>query len=137
MHYAPAGSIVEKCRRHSPRDIAKPVSCMTSKTSDSDRLAAMEQPRKEFLRYLELFEAAFDELHGAVMKQVHTPRAHIRPHHDYPVMSLLHSGFPSFDEAGFYRESTPRDYVGMVQPRSLGALLAGDVFPKSPFENAF
>ena len=64
---------------------------MTSKTSDSDRLAAMEQPRKEFLRYLELFETAFDELHGAVMKQVHTPRAHIRPHHDYPVMSLLHT----------------------------------------------
>jgi hypothetical protein len=104
---------------------ANPVSCMASKTSDSERLAATEKRQEELLRYLELFAGAFDELHGAIMKQVNTPGRYIGPHRDYPVMSLPDGGFPSFHEAGSYRDSSPRDYVGMLRPRGLAGLLGG------------
>lgn len=86
---------------------------------------ASEKRREEILRYLELFAAAFDELHGAVIKQVNTPGHYLGPHHDYPVMSWLSSGFPSFNEAGFYKDGSPRDYVGVFRPRGLAGLLAG------------
>lgn len=96
---------------------------MTSGTPDAERLAALKKRRDEFIRYLSLFEAAFDELHDAVVTQVNTPGQYISPHHDYPVRSLLDSGFPSFHESGFYRDDTPRDYVGTMRPRGLVGLL--------------
>ena len=99
---------------------------MASKTSDSEHLAAAKKWREELLRYLELFAGAFDELHTAVIKQVNAPGQHIRPHHDYPVMSLLDSGFPSFHESGFYQDSAPRDYVSMLRPRGLLGIFLGD-----------
>src|SRR6267142_4810768 len=97
-----------------------PVSQMPSTTS-----AATEKRREELLCYLELFAAAFDELHGAVIKQANAPGQYIGPHHDYPTMSKLDSGFPIFHEEGFYRDKSPRDYVGMLRPRTLGGLLGG------------
>jgi hypothetical protein len=97
---------------------------MASKNSDAERLAATEKRQKEFLRYLELFAGAFDELHDAIIKQINAPGQYIGPHHDYPVMSLLDSGFPYFHEAGFNRDSSPRDYVGIFRPRGLGLLAA-------------
>ena len=106
---------------------------MASKPSDAERLAAMEKRREELLRYLELFANAFDELHAAIIKQVNTPGQYVGPHHDYPVMSRLDSGFPSFHEAGFYRDSSPRDYVGIFRPRGLGGLIGGYERPEVGF----
>ncbi|MBR1227026.1 hypothetical protein JQ600_19025 [Bradyrhizobium sp. AUGA SZCCT0176] len=89
--------------------------------------------REQLLRYLELFAAAFDELHSAVVKQAKVPTQYIGPHHDYPVMSKLDSGFPFFNETGFYRDSSPRDYVGMLRPRTLGGILGGYARPEIGF----
>jgi hypothetical protein len=106
---------------------------MASKNSNAEHLAAPKKWREELLRYLELFAGAFDELHSAVIKQVNAPGQHIRPHHDYPVMSLLDSGFPSFHESGFYRDSAPRDYVSMLRPRGLLGILGGYPRPELGF----
>jgi hypothetical protein len=106
---------------------------MASKTSNSERLAAREKRQEELQRYLELFAGAFDELHGAIIKQVNTPGQYIGPHHDYPVMSLLDSGFPAFHEAGFHRDSSPRDYVGIFRPSGLAGLLGGYGRPELGF----
>jgi hypothetical protein len=102
---------------------------MTSETTDSEHLAAAKKWRQELLRYLELLAGAFDELHSAVIEQVSKPGQYIRPHHDYPVMSRLASGFPSFHESGFYSEKSPRDYVSMVRPRGLLSAFAGGYTP--------
>jgi hypothetical protein len=112
---------------------AGPVSCMTSTTVDAKRMAAAEKRQEELLRYLELFAAAFDELHDAVIEQIKTPGQYIGPHHDYPVMSRLDSGFPSFHESGFYRDNAPKDYVSTVRPHSLIGLLGGLAPPKRTF----
>jgi hypothetical protein len=106
---------------------------MASKTSDSERLAATEKRQEELLRYLELFAGAFDELHGAITKQVNTPGQYIGAHHDYPLMSFLDSGFPSFHEAGFHRNNSPRDYVGILRPRGFRGLLDGIGRPELGF----
>jgi len=87
---------------------------MNSQSSNLKRLDDVEEFERELLRYLELFAGAFDELHGAVTKQAKAPGQNIGPHPNYPIMSRLAGGFPSFDEAGFYRDESPRDYVGMV-----------------------
>jgi hypothetical protein len=101
-----------------------PVSCcMISNTLDSEHLTAARKWREDLLRYLELFADAFDELHNAVIKQVDVPGQYIRPHHDYPVMSLLDSGFPSFHESGFHLDSAPRNYVSTMRPRGLLGIL--------------
>ena len=68
---------------------------MISDAPDSERVTAAKKWRGELLRYLELFAAAFDELHGAVINQINVPGQYIRPHSDYPVKSLRDSGFPS------------------------------------------
>jgi hypothetical protein len=101
---------------------------MTSETADSHSAAASRG--QQILRYRELFEAAFDELHSAVIEQVNKPGQHIGPHHDYPVMSWLDSGFPSFRDSGFYDEKSPRDYVDTVRPRGVLGLLASYDLPK-------
>lgn len=106
---------------------------MTSGTSNASRLTALKKRRDEFMQYLQLFEAAFDELHGAVTAQVNKPGQYIGPHHDYPVMSLLESDFPSFHESGFYRDDSPRDYVGTMRPRGLAGLLIGYQRPEAGF----
>ena len=85
------------------------------------------------LRYFELFRAAFDELHEAVVNCIKTPGHHILPHHGYPTMSLLDSGFPSFRDFNFYDDQAPRDYVGSVRPRGLASLFGGRKFPKLSF----
>ena len=105
---------------------------MAPKISDPKHLAA-EKLREEMLRYRELFRAAFDELHGVVVKHVKTPGQYVMTHHDYPVMSSLDSGFPSFHDVGFYNESAPRDYVGSIRPRGLAAFLSGQKFPEASF----
>jgi hypothetical protein len=51
-------------------------------------LAATEKCQEELLRYLELFAGAFDELHGAIIKQINTPGQYIGAHHDYPHVFL-------------------------------------------------
>src|SRR5438105_6699248 len=95
---------------------------------------ASEEPvsttREEVLRYLALFASAFDELHAAVVKQVNLPGQYVGPHHDYPSMSLLDSGFPAFHEVGFYRDSAPKDYIGTVRPRGLAGILGALGHPK-------
>jgi hypothetical protein len=80
-----------------------------------------------------LFAAAFDELHDAVIEQVKTPGQYISPHHDYPEMSRLDSGFPSFRESGFYQDNAQRDYVSTVRPHSLVHLLGGLTLPTRTF----
>jgi hypothetical protein len=97
---------------------------MDSHPTDSEHLAAAKKRREELLRYLELFAGAFDELHRAVVKQVNTPGQYKGPHPDYPVMSLLSSGFPAFHESGFFQDHSPRDYVGTVRKGGLAGLLA-------------
>jgi hypothetical protein len=114
---------------------ANPLSQLNSTSPDSEPLAIAKRWRKELLRYLELFADAFAELHSAVVRQVGVPGQYVSPHHDYPVMSLLDSGFPHFHESGFYQDSAPRDYVGAVRPSLVGLLSGlrrpGMTFPKS------
>jgi hypothetical protein len=107
---------------------------MTSETTDSEHLATARKWRQELPHYMELFAGAFDELHSAVIEQVNNPGRSVGPHHDYPVMSWLASGFPSFHESGFYDDKSPRDYVSTVRPRGLlGLLGAGSSPPESGF----
>lgn len=106
---------------------------MSSAVPDLEQLAAAKEGRQELLRYLELFAYAFDELHDAVKEHASKPGQHIRPHHDYPIMSWLDSGFPSFRELGFYNDKSPRDYVGMVRPRGLLGLITGGYTSQSTF----
>ncbi|MGO7748634.1 hypothetical protein ACC677_38535, partial [Rhizobium ruizarguesonis] len=65
------------------------------------------------------FEAAFDELHAAVLEKIRNPGRYFSPHHDYPTRSPMDSGFPIFHEHGFDNNKTPRDYVGAFRPTSL------------------
>jgi len=102
---------------------------MESKNSGTGP-AAEKNRAEQMLQFFELFIAAFDELHDAVVKHVREPGRFIRTHYDYPEMSTLSSGFPSFREMGFYDGKAPRDYVGTVRPRGLAAILSGEKFPK-------
>ena len=140
-HASVAASFEARRRRRAPQDDGggcgglPPVavlfladvirSRMALNTPDSERLTAMEQRKEELRRYLQLFETAFDELHSAVIKQAKIPGQYIGVHHDYPLLSCLDSGFPSFHEAGFYRDTTPKNYVGTVRPSGLAGLLGG------------
>jgi hypothetical protein len=45
-----------------------------SKATDAERLAAMEKFHEELTGYMNRFEAAFDELHVAVVRQAKTQR---------------------------------------------------------------
>ena len=103
---------------------------MTSRISDEESFVAEKKFHEEMLRYRALFRAAFDELHEAVLKLVKMPGHYVGPHHDYPIMSFLESGFPSFRDVGFYQDAAPRDYVGSIRPRGLAALLSGRKFPE-------
>jgi len=94
---------------------------MTSETSSESFTAQKEA----YQRYFELFASAFDELHDAVTKHAQRKGQYIGPHHEYPNMSLLDSGFPHFTEAGFHNDNSPRDYVGIIQPNGLLGLLSG------------
>jgi len=103
--------------------------------SHKERMAHVEKFREELIGFVHRFEEAFDELHDAVVRAVKTPGQFVGPHHDYPTMSILDSGFPSMQEAGFYRNTSPRDYVGTLRPQGLAGLLIGyqrppDSFPK-------
>ena len=103
---------------------------MPSKTTDAERIAAMEKRHEELMGYISRFEAAFDQLHKAVVRQATTPGQYISPHHDYPIMSMLGSGFPSFHEAGSFRDLTPRDYVSTM---SAHGMLGGHRRPEVGF----
>jgi hypothetical protein len=100
----------------------------------SDLKSATDKRSQELLRYFTLFGAAFDEFHDIVQKQANTSGQYISAHHDYPRESSLPGGFPSFKEAGFYDDKSPRDYAGIFRPRGLFGLLAGSKvaadFPK-------
>lgn len=98
--------------------------------SCEDSLAAEKKFREEILQYRDLLRAAFDELHEAVVTHVKTASLYVGPHHDYPVMSFMESGFPSFHDVGFYADSAPRDYTGSILPRRLSALFSGRKFPE-------
>ncbi|WP_316195373.1 HEPN domain-containing protein [Bradyrhizobium sp. SZCCHNRI3052] len=84
-----------------------------------------EKLREELPRYVALFEAAFAELHHAVVAQARKPNQYISPFHDYPMMSFSGSGFPLFNDVGFHRDHAPKDYVGLVRPRGLKGILGG------------
>ncbi|SRR5216683_2270572 len=94
---------------------------MTSETFSESFTAQKEA----YQRYFELFASAFDELHDAVTKHAQRKGQYISPHHEYPNMSLLDSGFPHFTEAGFHNDNSPRDYVGIIRPNGLLGLLSG------------
>lgn len=102
---------------------------MPSTTSDL-KSAATKKRLVELKTYRKLFEAAFDELHSAVVKHVKTPGTYVGPHHDYPIMSWLESGFPSFTEFGFYKEGAPKKYVSTLRPQSLADMLSKRERPK-------
>ncbi|ARM88984.1 hypothetical protein RHEC894_CH02697 [Rhizobium sp. CIAT894] len=85
---------------------------------------------EEIQRYKALFVAAFDELHRAVIERVRKPDTYLTPHYDYPVMSQLQSGFPSFREAGGFDEKSPRNYVGALLPNTIALALMGSKRPK-------
>jgi len=95
----------------------------------------MKKRGAEMQRYSELFAAAFDELHQAVVQHVKNPRQYVGPHHDYPEMSSSDGGFPTFHETGFYKDGSPRDYVGTLRPRGLAGLLGGYRRPEKGFPN--
>jgi hypothetical protein len=98
---------------------------MSSGPQTFEGSAAVKELRDQIKRYKQLFAEAFDELHGAVTMQAAVPGQSISAHHDYPLMSMLDSGFPSFHEAGFYRDDAPRDYLSTLRPRGLFGILAG------------
>ena len=98
---------------------------MPSKITDAERSARAEKFREELTGYVNRFAAAFDELHDAVVRQAKTPGQYVGPHYDYPIMSSQYGGFPSFNEAGYFQDSTPRDYVGVMRPRGLAGMLIG------------
>jgi len=103
---------------------------MTSKSSVDERLAAEGERREQGLRYVELFRAAFDELHEAIVRHVKTPGRYVGSHDDYPRMSFLESGFPYFSDAGFYTDRSPRDYVGSIRPRGLFGVFSDREIPE-------
>jgi hypothetical protein len=98
---------------------------MTANNQPTEGLEEAKRWREELRAYLNLFEEAFDELHRAVTEQIGKPTVYVRSHYDYPYMSSLDSGFPSFRQAGALDKDSPRDYVGTVSPRGLLALIEG------------
>jgi hypothetical protein len=104
---------------------------MASDSTEPDELRATKR-WTEIERYFTLFENAFDELHSKVVARVNEPGQHIGPHHDYPTMSRLDSGFPHFTEAGFYSDTSPRNYVGRVSAQGLLGALMGYAKPDLP-----
>jgi hypothetical protein len=68
---------------------------------DSNRLASeADESRRQVLRFIELFSDAFDELHGAVLRQINTGE-YVSVHHDYPIMSIRENGFPGLRRRAF------------------------------------
>lgn len=98
---------------------------MNTEIENSEDRAKAKQWRDELRRYRDLFADAFDELHVAVRAKVKQPGQYVSAHHDYPIMSSLQSGFPSFHESGFYNQSSRRDYVGTIRRRGLLGILGG------------
>jgi Apea-like HEPN len=103
---------------------------MSKQSNEAEKLARMDKRFEEMEVYLTRFEAAFDELHLAVTNQIKIHGQNIGPHHDYPKMSMLDSGFPAFREAGFFDPNSQRDYISTVQVRGLAGLLANHKRPK-------
>lgn len=103
---------------------------MASKSKDPELSSAQKQ-FKELQTYMRLFEAAFDELHNAVVRQVSMPHQYVGGHFDYPVMAVLDSDFPSFSKS--YVEKAPREYVETVRSTGLLGLLSGRKYPEAAF----
>ncbi|MCK2055298.1 HEPN domain-containing protein [Methylobacterium sp. 37f] len=98
-----------------------------TETSDADdREAEFETFRKTIEQFKDLIVAAFDELHELVSKKIATPHQYFSNHHDYPQQSTTSSGFPIFNETGFYAKEARKDYVGSIRPMGLlGMLMIG------------
>ncbi len=108
---------------------------MNPETEGSEERARAIQWRDELRQYRDLFAGAFDELLEAVRAKVKQPGQYVGPHHDYPIMSSLDSGFPSFHDSGFYSDSSRRDYVATIRPHGLLGIfggLAGTPAPNLP-----
>ncbi|WP_144421179.1 HEPN domain-containing protein [Ahrensia marina] len=105
---------------------------MSENATSEERLAKFKRFKKELHEFESLFEAAFDELHNTVVAKIKLPGTNVGPHHDYPKKTTTSAGFPSFHEAGFYDDKSPRNYVGVVRSRGLlGALMAKFDVPDS------
>lgn len=124
---------VSSVKRMLGRPTRRFESNMPSKTTNAERLAEMEKRHEELLGYIDRFELAFDELHEAVVREAKKPGQYVGPRHDYPIMSMLDSGFPTFREPGFLEDSSPRDYISVVRPSGLVGILSGYQRPEVGF----
>lgn len=104
---------------------------MTPKTEGAEHTSAKENSPQGRQDYIRLFEAAFDELHSKVVRQIRTPGQYLGAHFDYPDMSLLDSGFPSFHNS--YLGSARRNYVDTVRPTGIIGLFSGQKYPEIAF----
>jgi hypothetical protein len=92
--------------------------------SSSDRNSAeFDALRERIENFKDLFVAAFNELHAAVLEKVNSPNQHFSNHHDYPRCSTTESGFPLFNETGFYEKNARKNYVGSVRPGGILGML--------------
>lgn len=106
---------------------------MPPKTTEADLQNSEEKRRSELFDYIRYFEAAFDELHKAVVTQATSEGNYIGPQHNYPQMSVLDSGFPSFRRYGFYDNNAPLNYTGVFRSSGLLAIFAGHLLPNAGF----
>ncbi|QKJ91581.1 HEPN domain-containing protein [Agrobacterium pusense] len=89
------------------------------------------QRKKEDLgRFLDLFKAAVDEHHQAVISAIKSGQQRPTTHHDYPRYTQLDSGFPSIHEIGAFGDA-PTHYLTSIGARSLAGLLGGFIGDKS------
>ncbi|RXH05696.1 HEPN domain-containing protein [Bradyrhizobium guangzhouense] len=96
---------------------------MNSETAASEKA---DKPHGDVVAYMRLFRAAFDEFHAAVLEKLNSnPKPYLSVHHDYPLMSWLDSGFPSFRETGFYDSNGPKNYAILAGGGGLLAALGG------------
>lgn len=82
-----------------------------------------DKRQADLLKYIMLLEAAFDELHAAVLAKLADPKQYVGVHSDHPVMTVLDSGFPSIHKVGLYNDRAPKDYVGTVRRAGIIGLL--------------
>lgn len=85
--------------------------------------AEFEALEKRIERLKDLFEKAFDELHAIVFEKTSNPYHYFSNHHDYPRCSTTESGFPFFNETGFYEKNARKNYVGSVRPGGILGML--------------
>ena len=98
------------------------------------KTTTFQRKKADLGRFFDLFKAAVDEHHEAVVRAIKSGQRRPATHHDYPRYTELESGFPSMHEIGAFG-SAPTHYLTAIGARSIAGLLGGFIAEQTELQS--